>query len=399
MRVTTANSSDRSIATLQQRQQALNEAQAKLTSGKKMSRASDDPTAAARAERALASVARADASQRGLEASRNATVLAESALGDAGELLQSARELTVQAGNASFDDNQRKSLANAVRSLRNQLLQVANRGDGAGGYLFGGQGSAESPFVDAPGGVQFRGTEGVNMAASGEPLPLTADGNAAFLRASSGNGVFVTAAAPGNSGGAWVNAGRVVEPSVITGDDYSLVFHVDGAGNTTFDLLRAGVTSPVTDVPYVAGQAFEFDGMTITVNGKPGDGDRFDATPSARDLSVFDALDRLANDLQTPGRAAAEVTQTVQAALRDIDSSASTLIAERARLGEVLNRTDGVEGRIAQGKLLAQSERSAAEDIDMVQAVSDFSARQTSYDAALKAYSMVQKLSLFQYIG
>ena len=52
----------------------------------------------------------------------------------------------------------------------------------------------------------------------------------------------------------------------------------------------------------------------------------------------------------------------------------------------------------ADAKLLAQTERSAAEDIDMVEAVSTFSTRQTSYDAALKAYSMVQKLSLFDYI-
>ena len=50
------------------------------------------------------------------------------------------------------------------------------------------------------------------------------------------------------------------------------------------------------------------------------------------------------------------------------------------------------------GKLLAQTERSAAEDIDMVQALSDFQQRQTSYDAALRAYASVQKLSLFDYI-
>jgi flagellar hook-associated protein 3 FlgL len=35
----------------------------------------------------------------------------------------------------------------------------------------------------------------------------------------------------------------------------------------------------------------------------------------------------------------------------------------------------------------------------MVQAVSDFSNKQTSYQAALQSYSMVQKLSLFNYIN
>jgi flagellar hook-associated protein 3 FlgL len=60
--------------------------------------------------------------------------------------------------------------------------------------------------------------------------------------------------------------------------------------------------------------------------------------------------------------------------------------------------TDAVEGRIAATALAAQTERSNAEDLDMVQAISDFQGQQTGYDAALKTYSMVQRLSLFQYL-
>jgi flagellar hook-associated protein 3 FlgL len=58
-----------------------------------------------------------------------------------------------------------------------------------------------------------------------------------------------------------------------------------------------------------------------------------------------------------------------------------------------------VEGRIAESKLAAKTERSNAEDLDLVQAISDFQGQQTGYDAALKTYSMVQRLSLFQYLG
>ena len=48
-------------------------------------------------------------------------------------------------------------------------------------------------------------------------------------------------------------------------------------------------------------------------------------------------------------------------------------------------------------KLASQTERSNAEDLDMVQAISDFQNKQSGYDAALKSYAMVQRLSLFQY--
>jgi flagellar hook-associated protein 3 FlgL len=397
MRVTAANSLDRSIETLQQRQQSLVEAQDRLTSGKKIARPSDDPTGAARVERALAREARADASQRALEASRNAMVQAESAMGQSGDLAQRARELLLAAGNPTYDDTQRKAAANELRGLREQVLQIANRGDGAGGWLFGAQGAAQPPFIDAPGGVQFRGTQGLLVAASGEPLPLTADGAAVFLQGAAGNGVFVTEPAAGNSPGAWIDAGRVTDPSAVTGDSYSVVFSVS-PGSTTYAVLRNGAPTAVTSAPYQSGQAIEFDGLALAVSGTPANGDRFEATPAARDLSIFDALARAADALSQPNRSGAQITQAVQTGLRDLDASIAAMSAERARMGEVLNRTDAVEARIGDSKLLAQSERSAAEDLDMVQAVSDFSAKQTSYDAALKAYSMVQKLSLFEYI-
>ena len=71
----------------------------------------------------------------------------------------------------------------------------------------------------------------------------------------------------------------------------------------------------------------------------------------------------------------------------------------RSLAGAVLNRIDSETDRLAAQKLAARTEQSAAEDLDMVQSISDFQSRQTGYDAALKSYSMVQRLSLFQYLG
>ena len=49
MRISTAGSYATGVSTLQKRQEDLTEAQERLTSGKRVMRASDDPTAAARA--------------------------------------------------------------------------------------------------------------------------------------------------------------------------------------------------------------------------------------------------------------------------------------------------------------------------------------------------------------
>lgn len=397
IRITTANAYETAIGNLQQRQQDLQLTQDRLTSGKRVQRASDDPTAAARAERALAASARSQADQRGLEASRSAMQQTEAALGSASEAMQQVRELLVAAGNGSYTDAERANLGARIRTLRDQVFAIANRGDGADGYLFGSQGAAQPPFVDGSSGVVFRGVGGQAVVQGGELLPMTQDGGAAFLRARSGNGVFVTSPAAGNGNGAWIDPGAVTDPSALTGADYTLQFSV-AAGVTTYSVLMNGAPTAMAGLPYVSGQAIQFDGMSVTVKGAPANGDAFDLTPSTPTLSVFDVLDRVVGELQTGGRSTAQVAQTVSSGLRDIDATAGQLQLYRAMAGESLNRIDAVESRLKEKDLQAQTERSLAEDLDMVQALSEFQAKQTGYQAALNTYSMVQRLSLFEYL-
>ncbi|HTP73935.1 MAG TPA: flagellar hook-associated protein FlgL [Burkholderiaceae bacterium] len=395
-RISTASAFDVGLGTLQKRQSDLNDAQQQLTSGKRISRLSDDPVAAASAERARAAQARADADQRGVDASRAIVQQVESAFGDASDLVQQARELLVAAGNTSYGPSERQGFAQQLAAIRSQLLQVANRGDGAGGYLFSGQGVAAPPFVDAPGGVTYAATSGTTHTASSEPLPLAADGRAAFLGARSGNGVFTTAASSATSS-AWIDAGGVTDPSQLTGLPYSVQFTVGGAG-TTYSVLRNGTATALTNVPYVSGQAIQIDGMSFTVTGVPANGDNFTITPSSPTQSVFATLDKAVAALNNPNLPAGALSQTVADGLRDIDSAAMQLGSARADSGSWLQRLDNVESRVANQKLLAQSEQSNAEDLDMVHAISDFQLKQTGYDAALQAYSTMQRLSLFDYL-
>jgi flagellar hook-associated protein 3 FlgL len=114
---------------------------------------------------------------------------------------------------------------------------------------------------------------------------------------------------------------------------------------------------------------------------------------------LFDTLDKAAAALSNPSLGAGALSQTVADGLRDIDAGAAQLGTGRADAGSWLQRLDNVESRVAGQKLLAQSEQSNAEDLDMVHAISDFQMKQTGYDAALKAYSTMQRLTLFNYLG
>ncbi|MBS0443737.1 MAG: flagellar hook-associated protein FlgL [Proteobacteria bacterium] len=396
MRISTRRANESGIATLQKRQVEMAEAQERLTSGKRVSRASDDPAAAARAERALAGQMRAETSQRAVDASRTAMSLTETAMGDSLELLQQAREALVAAGNASYSDQERSNLAEKIKAIRNQLLSVANRSDGAGSYLFGGQGATTQPFVDAPGGVAYKGVSGERRTEAGTDLPLTVNGDGVFMTARTGNGVFQTRAGAGVTG-AWIDNGQVSNPSALTGSTYTLQFSVSG-GATTYAVLKDGNPTAVTAAPYVSGQDITVDGMSFRISGTPANADSFTVQPSSSTLSIFDTLDRAVTQLATKGRSTAQIAQGNTDGLRDIDQTLAQLQGARAVAGEMLSRIDGETLRLADQKLANQTERSNAEDLDMTDAISKFQNMQTGYDAALKSYSMVQRLSLFDYL-
>ncbi len=394
-RIATSNAYDSALTNLMSRQDNLTSTQEQMTSGKRVVKASDDPASAARAERARALEDRTTSSQKAVDASNNAMTLTESALGDAGELLQQARELMVSAGDASYSDAERASKASAIAAIRSQLLAVANRPDGQGGFVFSGQGSGGAPFVDQPGGVVFKGVGGSVNVATDEPLPLTLDGGSIWLSANTGNGVFVTKNT--NSTSAWIDSGSVTAPDQITGSTYDIQFSTAG-GATTYSVLQDG--NPIsTGNAYNSGQDILVAGMSFAITGTPADGDDFQTTPSAKTLSVFDALDSAVARLSKPDQSGPDVQQAVQDSIRDIDQCTSSISSARAFAGTTLQRLDGVKGRLDATELSAQTDRSSAEDLDMVKALSSFNQQQTGYQAALQSYATIQKLSLFNYLN
>lgn len=396
MRLGSANTFDTSLANLTSRQAELASLQEKLSTGKKVVRASDDPTGAAQAERALTRIARIETEQRSLLLQKNAIAMAESTLGDAVNVLQSVRELVVNAGNGSFGATDRASIAQQIRGLRDQLLAYANRQDTNGVPLFGGLGSTGTPFTDASGGVSFNGIGG-QRSISPVAIPGVMNGHAVWMDVPTGNGVFTVEPAGGNAGALWTDAGQVTDPTLVTGHGYAVNFSVV-AGVTTYDVVDTTTATTLASAqPYTSGQAIQFDGLSFKASGAPAHGDSIQLAPSAP-TDLFSVLDQAVAGLETAGTAH-QVAQAVTRSLMEIDAGMDRIHAARGQAGNLLNRADTIEGNQEARRVQLEADRSRAEDLDMVKGISDFQNQQTGYDAALKAYAQVQRLSLFNYLG
>ena len=407
MRLGSANTYDRALQNLYSRQTELSNQQEKLTSGKNVNRPSDDPTGAAQAERALTRLARISSDNRSLEVQRIAITLAESTLGDATSLVQKLRELVITAGNAGYSASDRKSVAQEMSGLRDQLFALANARDANGTPLFGALGSASAPFTDSSGGVSFNGVAG-QRASTETSIPGTMDGQAVWMNVASGNGSFALSTGTGNTGNLWTNTGQVLTPASLTGHNYTITFSVVGAATTysvqdttnipATTVLPAPAVPPSPNPTYTPGQAITFDGLSLVANGAPANGDTVQVVPSTN-TNLFKVMDDAITAIGDPNLTSSQRAQAVGLALTQVDTGMNQLQAARSQAGEWMNRADNIQDAQEGRTLQLSADKSRAEELDMVKGISDFTRFQTGYQTALQSYAQVQKLSLFNFIS
>lgn len=159
MRISTQNFFDASIQRLNEVQNKLDQTSQQISSGRKLTQASDDPVAATQVLALSQSQAINTQFAKNREYLRNQLSISDGALTSINDVLQSINEQVVAAGNGSFSASDRASIAQTLQGQRDQLLALANTTDGAGHYLFAGQKTDTVPYtVDAStGGVSWQG--------------------------------------------------------------------------------------------------------------------------------------------------------------------------------------------------------------------------------------------------
>ncbi len=412
LRLGSANAYDTALSNIMNRQSSLANLQENLTAGKRVVRASDDPTAAAQAERATTRLARIATDQRALESQRNSITQAESTLGDVNDALQNFRELAATAGNASHSTLERQSIANQLKGLRDQIFALANRKDTNGLPLFSALGSAQAPFVGPqalPQDYTFAGLPG-QIASNEVSIPYALDGDRAFMNLPARDGVFnvtlTNVVAPPHE----IRSGGVslTNPSLVSGSAYAITITgvdtttVPGTTTVTYDVAEnPNVTGPFSaSASYPTGTPANIavtviPGLSMSILGAPVVGDTMSVDPRP---SVFSVLDDAIRDIGSATTANAAM-QAVGQALNNVDIGMSRISSVRGQAGDLLNRADRISSNQDKRSIQVEGDRSRAEDLDMIKGVSDFQNQQTGYQAALQSYAQVQKLSLFNYIS
>jgi flagellar hook-associated protein 3 FlgL len=185
-RITQRSMSQTSLAGLQANLARLQATQAKLSSGRSISRPSDSPTGTMAALRLRSDLDRLAQLDRNADDGKARLGTADNALTDGLAILREARDAVLQGANGSLSTADREALAAEVDGLRSSLLAVANTR-----YLqqpiFAGTAGASAAY-DAAGAYQGDTGAVTRTIAPGVKVTVNATGEEVFGPA--GNDIF-----------------------------------------------------------------------------------------------------------------------------------------------------------------------------------------------------------------
>jgi len=176
MRITMLMSSQTMLSDINEGYDRLTRLQQELSSGKAISKPSDDPFGTSRAMGLRGELAGLTQFQSNVDDGTGWLNTSDTALSQMSDVLQRARELLVQGGSDTTDQNARNAIADEIDQLTDSVKQEANV-QYAGKYVFSGTATSTPPYQLGAAADRYAGDAGTITRAIGPnvQVPINSD--------------------------------------------------------------------------------------------------------------------------------------------------------------------------------------------------------------------------------
>ena len=425
-----------SLRHLHQSYQSLTHLQDQLATGKKITRASQDPVIAMNGMRYRTQVAETDQFKRNLSEVYNWMDTSDATLDQGTQALHRVRELTVQASNDSYDAGQRANIAKEVDQLFEQLLSIGNTRNN-NKYIFNGTNTTNAPVDQSrmdygvtqinpnDGDIAaedvdliFRGATYHALDAVPDDLPEqvrdqllndgaiiedpdnpgefmihTADNRQLFRNtASNRSDQFI---AIDQSDGVQ-NNDRIRQYALSRSDNGDLV---NSQGERVNDPADADVNNPreipenqavisLKDAVSTNQENVNIEilkGVTLPVNVDP---------KNVFTNELFGDMIALREALEDPSTSAKDLSEMLDV----VDYHINNFVDERAELGARVNRVEMVDQRVQQQQVIAKRIMSDNEDAEMERVITEMLSQENVHRAALSATGRIIQPTLMDFL-
>ena len=401
--------------------------QERVSTGKSILRASDDPVAAVNLSVAKEQSLLLGQFQRNIASAENKLNMTDLTLQETVNVLTRFSELITMARNGALNEEGHLAISTEMKQLKEVLLGLANTTDANGQGIFSGFNGVDRPFeMKVDGSVEYLGNRGQNSLAISENMSISTniDGGSAFMRIDTDGGrrslfdivdltinAVETASAFSPKANANNRANVYFElPSRM--EEWSLELSGSiGSKTITASINEGGLQNMVDAINAVTAEtgttaSLNADGTSITLvddmNG--------DITIKNIQIEGIDAaLDQVVSYIEFTGMDGAGVATTKPQKMTDADQLVSSSIGnvqkaidnlslQRAYVGGQLSKAATQIDVVGARKLVVDRDVSRLGDADLAALITDLQAQLTNLNAAQSAFAKIGQQSLFDYI-
>ena len=401
--------------------------QERVSTGKNILRASDDPVAAINLSVAKEQSLLLSQFQRNIESAENKLNMTDLTLQETVNVLTRFTELITMARNGALNEEGHLAISTEMKQLKEVLLGLANTTDANGQGIFSGFNGIERPFeLKVDGSVEYLGNRGQNSLPISENMSVSTniDGGSAFMRIDTEGGrrslfdivdltinAVETASAFSPKANAFNRANVYFElPSRMENWSMELSGSI-GSKTITASINEGGLQNMVDAINAATAETgtaatLNADGTSITlVDDMNGD----ITIKNIQIEGINEALDQVASYIEFTGIDGAGVATTKAQKMTDADQLVSSSIGnmqkaidnlslQRAYVGGQLSKAATQIDVVGARKLAVDRDVSRLGDADLAALITDLQAQLTNLNAAQAAFAKIGQQSLFDYI-
>ena len=403
----------------------LQSLQGKISSGKNILVASDDPVRSVELSGMKVVKEQIDQYIKNVDTSDSRMKNIDVNLENLTSLMVRANELMIQASSDVLGASDREAIAIEMDQLKEQAFGLANQQDSSGVFLFSGYKSKVQPFIkDISGNINYRGDRGVTSLAVSESMVVETnlDGGSLFQNIKVGSNkpisMFTLFENMSNSIRTAAQAVYALEAPTsaeieitnnnygnwsfdITGNDGTASISSELIGDDPIDIITKinvadiGITASFSEnegkIKLVSNQEglikienLEIEGIDnaqksptsfITLNATDSTG-----SPIGRSQTLYDA------------------NQLTSSQLNNISETQVHIANFRGKVGARLNLLERQKETLNERDIAIQKDMSKIGDADLAQLVTEMQSMMTSLQASQQAFVKISNLNLFEFI-
>ena len=427
MQVSTKLFNDQQVRQFGKLTEDIQQKQEKISSGKAILRASDDPVVAANLSAAKEQEQLLSRFEENSYKAQLRLDASDKTINEAMSVMTRIAELATQARSPVFDGFSRKAILTEVQALRDTLVDLANTKDANGESLFSGYKTDKQAYVRSPdGSVHYNGDRGVHTVQVSENVNVATglDGETVFGRVETQNGrrsVFeivdgvMASIDPLREINEIATADRRAEIALkLPRQNQDWSFSLTGSlGTVQIEATLAEgseekLAEAINAKSDQTGITAEFDpktskitlveesSSTIVVQNIHIEGQEI-ANKDADYHLEFTTIDEYGKKVGGT-RILTDEDQLLGSGIENLLASIDHLSIQQAVVGAQMSKADIQADVIQTRKLAVTKDISAMGDADLAKLVTELQAQLTNRDAAQQAFAKIGQQSLFDYI-